>query len=397
MIRSSKVLYALLLLIFVVLLTGCELRRSDTENSDLAPVGELPPTLVPLGADTDEMTGEATPIPTVINVQATATESPLGAGQAAENPAEPAAPTNQPTSLGVSADTEAGQAVTASVAPETFTAPAAASASQDSIVVDANTSDLPVGGPVATNPPTSQTDPATYGGGAYTVQPGDTLFSIGQAYGLSVEEIMLANGLASDIIYTGQTLTIPTGGVASDFTQPAYEQPAQPAYAPQAPAYSGNGHTVAPGETLYRIALNYGTSVDAIAGANGIPYPYVIQAGQQLVIPGAGEYTAPPPPVGDYYQQPDSGYYQQPDPGYYQQPEQQGGYYQPGPNDGNYYPAPDYNNAPPGGIAGTHTVAPGETLFMIAQRYGVSADMIAAANGLPNPNQIYVGQVLYLP
>ena len=380
MIRSWKVVYVLGLLTLMIALTGCELRRSDGAASDLAPVSELPPTLAPLGADSDELTGEATPIPTVINVQPTATESTLGPGQAAENPAEPAAPTNQPTSLGESTGTEAGQA--ASVAPETFTAPAIETASQGSIVVDANTSDLPTGGPVAANPPASSS------GNSYTVRPGDTLFSIGQAYGLTAEAIMLANGLASDVIYTGQTLAIPTSAASQPgyVQQPSYEQPAS-ASQPQFTG-AGSSHVVAPGETLYRIALTYGTSVDAIAGANGIPYPYVIQVGQQLAIPGPGEYVAPPPPAGGYYQQPDSGYYQQ--------PEQQGGYYQPGPND-NYYPAPDYGNAAPAGIAGTHMVAPGETLFMIAQRYGVTADMIASANGLANPNQLYVGQVLYLP
>lgn len=397
MFKSWKVLSALVLLTLIIGLTGCELRRSDGENSDLAPVSELPPTLAPLGADGEELTGEATPIPTVINVQATATESTLGAGQAAESPTEPVAPTNQPASLGESTSgTEAGQA-TASVAPETFTAPAIES---ESIVVDANTSDLPAGGPVAANPPASQTAPVASSANSYTVRPGDTLFGIAQAYGLTVEEIMLANGLPSDIIYTDQTLTIPAGGGVDGMAQPTYAQ--QPTY--EQPAYEtqpqfvgvGGGHVVAPGETLYRIALTYGTSVDAIAGANGIPYPYVIQVGQQLAIPGPGEYAAPPPPAGGYYQQPDPGYYQQPDPGYYQQPEQQGGYYQPEPTDNNY-PAPDYSNPAPAGIAGTHTVVPGETLFMIAQRYGVTADMIASANGLADPNQLYVGQVLYLP
>ncbi len=392
MIRSSKVPYVLVLLTLMIALSGCELRRSDGENSDLAPVSELSPTLAPLGADGEELTGEATPIPTVINVQATATESTLGAGQAAENPAEPVAATNQPSSLGDSTTgAETGQS-TAAVAPETFTAPAIETTAQESIVVDANTTDLPAGGPVAANPPVSQTAPNTSSANSYTVQPGDTLFGIAQAYGLTVEEIMLANSLASDVIYAGQTLTILTGGVVNDAVQPEYsQQPTyeQPAYEPQ-PQFTGAGgsHIVAPGETLYRIALTYGTSVDAIAGANGIPYPYVIQVGQQLAIPGPGEYAAPPPPAG--------GYYQQPDPGYYQQPEQQSGYYQPAPND-NYYPAPDYSSPAPAGIAGTHTVVPGETLFMIAQRYGVTADMIASANGLANPNQLYVGQVLYLP
>ena len=44
-------------------------------------------------------------------------------------------------------------------------------------------------------------------------------------------------------------------------------------------------HQVLPGETLYRISLQYGVSVDAIAEANSISDPTLIYAGQVLVIP----------------------------------------------------------------------------------------------------------------
>lgn len=45
----------------------------------------------------------------------------------------------------------------------------------------------------------------------------------------------------------------------------------------------------------------------------------------------------------------------------------------------------------------THTVQRGETLFRIAQRYGVSMDAIIQANGLTNPSRILVGQQLVIP
>jgi LysM repeat protein len=44
-------------------------------------------------------------------------------------------------------------------------------------------------------------------------------------------------------------------------------------------------HIVQPGENLYRISLRYGTTVQAIAAANGIVNVNLIYAGQQLVIP----------------------------------------------------------------------------------------------------------------
>ena len=52
----------------------------------------------------------------------------------------------------------------------------------------------------------------------YVVQPGDTLFSIASRFGVTVDEIMRANGLAGpNFIYVGQTLRIPTPGTPGGF------------------------------------------------------------------------------------------------------------------------------------------------------------------------------------
>ena len=44
-----------------------------------------------------------------------------------------------------------------------------------------------------------------------------------------------------------------------------------------------------------------------------------------------------------------------------------------------------------------HVVRPGENLSSIARMYGVTVDEIASANGITNPNLIYVGQRLLIP
>jgi spore germination protein len=44
-----------------------------------------------------------------------------------------------------------------------------------------------------------------------------------------------------------------------------------------------------------------------------------------------------------------------------------------------------------------HVVQSGETLWRISQRYGVGINQIVAANLLPNPNQLVVGQSLVIP
>src|SRR4051812_29766357 len=45
----------------------------------------------------------------------------------------------------------------------------------------------------------------------------------------------------------------------------------------------------------------------------------------------------------------------------------------------------------------TYTVQPGENLFRIALRYGLTAEALAAANGITDPTKIYAGQVLIIP
>jgi LysM repeat protein len=395
MARMPKRYYSLILLILTVTLAGCELRRDSSELSDPGPVSDLPPTLAPLGAETDSV-AEAALIPTVIAVPLNTEQSLEAEAQVVEGSIAVTAAEQAGSSVVISEDVEEAS----SVAPEAFVSPAEGSSSenevvaQEAIVVDATSDDLPIGGPVASNPPTSETggyEAPAYGSVAYTIRPGDTLFSIAQRYGTTVDAILYANGLSNDFIQAGHVLTIPGGeGVVPQYEETPYQQPYQqsPDQRSYDPGPAGNYHVVGSGETLYRIALQYATSVDAIAGANGIPYPYIIQSGQQLVIPPPGAYNGPPPPTADgYYDQPGQGYAPQaPDNGYYDQPGQ--GYAPQAPDNG-YYDQP--------GGAGTHTVGPGETLYSIALNYGTSAEALASSNGLLNPNQIYVGQVLYLP
>ena len=378
MAKLPKRYYSLALLILVIVLSGCELRRDSSDFSDPGPVSDVPPTLAPLGAETVSI-ADTSPSTTVIKqseIQVVAVE------REAVTPADAPAADAQSEAPVVSSDV----AEVSSVGSETFTPPAKEVSAgdivvgQEAIVVDAS-SDLPTGGPVAANPPSSETvgdyGAVTYSDGTYTVQSGDTLYGISTLYGTTVQSIIYANGLASDFIYAGQVLTIPAAG---DVVTPDYQQPYQQPIPQQPYSGGGNYHQVQPGETLYRIALQYSTSVDAIAGANGIPYPYIIQSGQQLLIPAPGQYVQPPPPVGGFYN---------PEP-YAQQPYQPD-YSQP------QVPAQPYYNNTPAVNAGTHTVSPGETLYSIALRYGTSAEALASANGLYNPNQIYVGQVLFLP
>jgi len=97
----------------------------------------------------------------------------------------------------------------------------------------------------------------------YTVKQGDTLYRIANLYGVTVNDLIEANGLKSNILSLGQQLIIPIKPVLEeDFI--VYE--------------------VVPGDTLYSIARKFGTKVDAIKSYNNLASNN-LSIGQVLQIP----------------------------------------------------------------------------------------------------------------
>lgn len=159
----------------------------------------------------------------------------------------------------------------------------------------------------------------------HTVAAGQTLFSIALQYGVTVNDLAFANGITNpNLIFAGQVLTIPGGST------------------------DAQAYTVVAGDTLFSIARRFGTSVSSLASANNISNPDQIQVGQTLTLPSPGGGVVTPAPTQS-------------------------------------------------GAGTIHTVAAGETLFRIALRYGVTPQQIAAANNLTNVNTIFVGQRLTIP
>ncbi len=70
-------------------------------------------------------------------------------------------------------------------------------------------SPTPAFSPTPTLPPVALQCPPPGGWSAYTVQSGDTLFSLAQTYNLTVDEVQLANCLEGDLIQVGQILFLP--------------------------------------------------------------------------------------------------------------------------------------------------------------------------------------------
>lgn len=125
----------------------------------------------------------------------------------------------------------------------------------------------------------------------YTVQPGDSLYRIAIVEDTTVVALRNANPqLTGDppILQPGQVLRLPDCTPdAETQTQPDSEQVIVPAgETPVSPG--GELYTVQPGDTLYAIAIRFGTTVNAILEANNLGNPNSLSIGQQLVIPGQG-------------------------------------------------------------------------------------------------------------
>lgn len=159
--------------------------------------------------------------------------------------------------------------------------------------------------------------------------------------------------------------TSPGGPTATPTPTPTGPTPTPlPTSVPGTCAFQGY-HTVRAGETLYSIGRAYATQPNRIAACNGIINPNKLNVGTRLGIPVAPWSPIPPGPVAVAQFTPGTG------------------------------PAP--TPAPTPGCRYYHTVSYGETLTMIAIRYGSNVWSIGRANSITNLNLIYPGQVLCIP
>ncbi len=109
------------------------------------------------------------------------------------------------------------------------------------------------------------TVPSASGTLYHTVQAGENLYRIAKRYGVTVEVIMAANGIAdARSLKVGQVLLIPVEGGGTTGT---------------------GAYVVQPGDTLYSIAKRFGTTVETLAALNDLAPPYTIKVGQSLVVP----------------------------------------------------------------------------------------------------------------
>ena len=223
--------------------------------------------------------------------------------------------------------------------------------------------------------------------GTHVVSRGETLSTIAASHDTTVRALAQANGIAnSNLILAGATLAIP-GGEGAPGT-----------------------YTVRSGDTLARIAARHGTTVSALARANGISNLNLIVVGKTLNLPG--DVTGSTPDGSTTAGS-------------------SGGKQLPGQRhtvrtgetisgiaarygisakdliswnglvDGNLYATARLVLYSPGSLpsagGGTHTVAPGETLSEIASRYDVSSSTLASTNGISDPRRLQAGERLTIP
>jgi membrane-bound lytic murein transglycosylase D len=130
--------------------------------------------------------------------------------------------------------------------------------------------------PVASVTATSPTE--TEARSSYTVERGDTLFSIAKRANIALTDLKSLNGLQSNVVAAGRSLKLPEGTVMGP-PSPRAALLAKPATIAPASSY-----VVRAGDTLFSIAKRFSTSVDALQRANRLAARATLRVGQRLVI-----------------------------------------------------------------------------------------------------------------
>jgi peptidoglycan DL-endopeptidase LytE len=165
----------------------------------------------------------------------------------------------------------------------------------------------------------------------HVVAAGENLKVIADRHSVTVASLIIANGLGNqpELIGVGEELVIPP---------------------PKSIV-----HKVREGETVLAVAERYNVTASAVIEANGLQEPFIIAAGQEMVVP-EGEIEI------EMVVQPR---------------------------------APISLPAPPTGL--TYVVEPGDSVVALGMHYGIETRAIIAANSLRDPYILSPGQKLILP
>lgn len=169
----------------------------------------------------------------------------------------------------------------------------------------------------------------------HKVTIGEDIYKIARKYGVNKETLITLNPVARYPLKVGQVLYIPHAQTTYRISQL-------------------KGYKVRPNETLYSIAEKFQTNVKTLKELNEL-YSTQIQTGQELLIPYPSNHQ-------DLYAIPSNAYSEAKDPNQKDEPQHK-----------------------------YHTVANGETLYAISQKYEVSVENLKKMNDNPS-GQIKAGQ-----
>ena len=202
--------------------------------------------------------------------------------------------------------------------------------------------------------------------GTYFVQPGDTLGAIAARLGLPLEQLTRLNPTSVlQALLPGQPLHLP----ASEETTPSPATPQRQTSAGAAGSAAATGgatggstggatYTVRPGDTLSEIALRTGRPAGELARLNGLSDPGLVLAGQTLRLGEGSSASSASASEGRL-------------------------------------PLAVGSGAAVSG--GRYRVQPGDTLSEVALRLGISAQALAQANGVVDPDRLIAGRALVVP
>ena len=187
----------------------------------------------------------------------------------------------------------------------------------------------------------------------HTVLPGQTLYALGKLYGVSEETILERNPSLAAGLKAGDTIKIP---VVESAAAAAPEQ-----LSPKKIRKTFDMHQVRRGETLYGISNRYSISVATILEDNPSLDPVRLRAGETLLIRkkavGKSDEAANDAEWQDYRDR--------------------------------------LNRAAEEGTA-YHIVAPGETMYGLARRFGTTVEELSALNGIA-PQELRSGSMIRVP
>ncbi len=204
------------------------------------------------------------------------------------------------------------------------------------------------------------------------------LTDLAAATGVEVDRLAELNPALDRTVLAGSLLVPPRyplrvpHGMAEQFEQAYAELPPDR----KADRQAAFGYRVRRGDTLGGIARRFGSSVAALQRANRLPRPDRIYIGQRLRIPQRGAGRPAPQPVRRAALEPS----ETKEPARAATPSA---------------PQVAGNQEQPRDTV--HVVRKGESLHRIAQKYGASVKVLAAANNLRRPELIHAGQRLVIP